>query len=138
MSVPALICGIIITSLKVMCMQFDMYLALASSPPDKLMGPDPSCQGPIIKPQEWPALKSIPSQAASFLLGLSSRHSFWVLFSPVSAFCLPSCSFLSFINHFSIIPPLVRFCPFTHQLSLSVLWLDCLVCVIFFLLLCSS
>lgn len=96
--VPAFICGIDIMSLKVMCMQFDMYLALEPSPPDRrLMGSDPSCQEPIIKPHEWPALKSIPSQASSFLLGRSSLISFWVLFL---LFCLSPCSSLSFHQSF--------------------------------------
>lgn len=45
LSVPTSICGIIITSLKVVCRQFDVDLALASSRTDrKLMGPDPVCQ----------------------------------------------------------------------------------------------
>lgn len=42
LSVPTFICGIIITSLKVVCRQFDVDLALASSRIDRrLMGPRP-------------------------------------------------------------------------------------------------
>ena len=52
LSVPAFICGIIIMSLKVTCMQPDMYLALKSSRPDtRLMGQTPRVSNPSLNPR---------------------------------------------------------------------------------------
>lgn len=120
-------------SLKVMCLQPAMYLALESSRPDtRLMGLTPHAGNPPVKPLET-RLKPIASLAAFFLLGRSSLVS-WGSFSLCLCF-LPSTSVFSSISHVTEIPLLVRLHPLTHQPSLSV---PCLILSVILLLLLYS
>lgn len=131
LSVLAFICRIIRMSLQVMCMPSDMYLALESSCPDtRLMSLTPHVSNPSLNPQvtyfevhslsgwlllSWPIIPAC--LLGRFLSCFCFLLAFWSILLGHQSFCCNS--------------SLVRFCPFTHQLSLSVLWLDFLS-VIFF------
>lgn len=95
-SVPVFICVVIRMSLKVICTQFDMYLALESSPSDRrLMGPDPRVRNSALNPTSDLLWSQFPlGIPPSFLAGhprfpFGSFSLLFLLFACLVVHCCP-------------------------------------------------